>query len=73
MIAPSRVQGEALAGCLQEFGGHLEVTLGRSDIDVAKVRGKLRQQSLDILASVIPGNDPVNGRGVAKIMQARRP
>ena len=64
--------GKTLAGRLQEFGRHLDVALGRLDIDVAEVCRELRKQSLDVLASTIPCNDTVNGRGVAEIMQARR-
>jgi len=72
MIVPYRVLGEALAGLLQEFGRHSEVMLGRSDVEMAKVGSKLRKQSLDVLVGAIPCNDTVHGRGVAKIMQARR-
>jgi len=43
MIGPHRVLGEALAGRLQEFGRHLEVALGRPDIEVTKVSRELRQ------------------------------
>ncbi len=68
MIAPHRVLGEALTGRLQEFRRHLEVALGRSDIEVTKVSRELRQQSLDVLAGAIPRNDAVHGRCVAKIM-----
>jgi hypothetical protein len=68
MIGPHRVPDEALAGRVQEFGRHLEVTLGRSDIDVTKVSRELRQQSLDVLAGAIPRNDAVHGRCVAKIV-----
>jgi hypothetical protein len=68
MIGPHRVLGEALAGRLQEFRRHLEVALGRPDIEVTKVRRELGQQSLDVLAGAIPRNDAVDGRCVAKIM-----
>ena len=53
MIAPHRVLGEALTGRLQEFRRHLEVALGRSDIEVTKVGSELRKQSLDILAGAV--------------------
>ena len=46
----------------------MEVTLGRSDIEVTKVGSELRKQSLDVLAGAIPCDDTVHGRGVAKIM-----
>ena len=72
MATLRRVPGEALTGLVQEFGRHLEVTLGRSDIEMAEIGGKLRKQSLDILAGAIPCDDAVHGRCVAKIMQARR-
>jgi hypothetical protein len=72
MTIPYRVLCEALAGRAQEFGRHLEVTLGRSEIEVAKVSGELRQQSLDVMALAIPCDDTVHGRGVAQIMEARR-
>jgi hypothetical protein len=68
MIAPHRIQGEALVGRLQEFGRHSEVTLGRSDIEVTQVGSELRKQSLDVLAAAIPRDDTVHGRGVAEIM-----
>jgi hypothetical protein len=68
MIAPHRGLGEALTGRLQEFRRHLEVTLGRSDIEVTKVGSELRKQSLDVLAGAIPCDDTVHGRGVAKIV-----
>jgi hypothetical protein len=68
MIGPHRVLGESLAGLLQKFGRHMEVALGRSDIDVTKVSRELRQQSLDVLAGAIPRNDAMDGRCVAKIM-----
>jgi hypothetical protein len=67
MIVSYRVLGEALAGRLQEFGRHLEVPLGRSEIEMSKVSGELRQQSLDVLAGAIPRDDTVHGRGVAVI------
>src|SRR5271157_2752081 len=73
MIAPHRVLGEALTGRLQEFRRHLEVALGRSDIEVTEVGSELWKQSLDVLAGAIPSDDTMHGRGVAKIMQARRP
>jgi hypothetical protein len=73
MVAPRRILRKALAGRLQEFGRHLEVTLGRSDIEVTEVGSELRKQSLDVLAGSIPSDDTMHGRGVAKIMQARRP
>ncbi len=72
MVDPYCVLGEALVGRMQEFGRHLEVTLGRLDIEVTKVSRKLRQQSLDVLAGAVPCNHAMNGRCVAKIMQARR-
>jgi len=68
MIGPHRVLGEALAGRLQEFGRHVKVTLGRSNIEVTEVSRELRQQSLDVLAGAIPRNDSVHGRCVAKIV-----
>ena len=71
MIAPHRVLGEAVTGRLQEFGRHSKVTLGRSDIEVTEVGSELRKQSLDVLAGSIPSDDTVNGRSMAKIMQAR--
>jgi len=72
MIATHRVLGEALAGHLQEFGCHSQVMLGRSKIEVTEVGCELRKQSLDVLAGTIPCDNTVHGRGVAKIMQARR-
>jgi len=71
MIVPHRVLGEALTGRLQEFGRHLEVTLGRSDIEVPEVSSELRKKSLYVLAGTIPCDDAVYGRSVAKIIQAR--
>jgi hypothetical protein len=65
--------GEALICCLEKVGGHLQVALRRSNIDVAKVGGELRQQELDVLTCPIPCYYPMHGRGVAKIMQARGP
>lgn len=49
----------------------MEVTLGRSDIDVTEVSRKLWKQSLDVLARVIPRDNTVHGRRVAKIMETR--
>lgn len=46
----------------------MEVTLGRSDIEVTEVGSELRKQSLDVLARAIPCDDTVYGCGVAKIM-----
>ena len=46
----------------------MEVTLGRSDIEVTKVSRELRQQSLDVLAGAIPSNNAMHGRCVAKMM-----
>ena len=46
--------------------------LGRSKIEVTEVGCELRKQSLDVLAGAVPCDDTVHGRGVAKIMQARR-
>ncbi len=66
MIASHRVVGETLAGRLQEFGRHSEVTLSRSDVEVTEVGSELRKQSLDVLAGAIPRDDTVHARGVAK-------
>ena len=46
----------------------MEVTLGRSDIEVTKVGGELWKQSLDVLAGAIPCDDAMHGRGVTKVM-----
>jgi hypothetical protein len=73
MVAPHGILCEVLICRLEEVGGHLQVALRRSNIDVAKVGGELRKQELDVLTCPIPCHHPMHGRGVAKIMQARGP
>ena len=38
-------------------------------MDVPKVNGQLRQESLHILVSPVPSGDAMDGRGVSKIME----
>ena len=68
MIGPHRVLGKAVAGRLQEVRSHLEIALGRSDIDVAKVGRELREQSLNVLAGAIPCDQPMHSRRVANVV-----
>jgi hypothetical protein len=67
------VLGKTLACCLEQIRGHLQVALGRSDIEVAKVGGELREQSLDVLAGAVPCEHPMDRRCVANVVQPRRP
>src|SRR5271169_4123830 len=73
MVASHCIFGKALICRLEEVGGHLQITLRRPNIDMAKVGSELRKQELDVLTCPIPRHRPMHGRGVAKIMQARGP
>ena len=72
MVAPHGILSEALICCLEEVGGHLQIALRRSNIDVAKVGGELRKQELNVLTCPIPCHHPMHRRSV-EIMQARGP
>jgi hypothetical protein len=72
MIGPHCVLCKALAGRFEQIRRHLQVALGRSDIEVAKEGGELREQSLDVLAGAIPCEHPMHGRRVANVVQPRR-
>jgi hypothetical protein len=67
------VLGKALACRLEQVRRHLQVALGRPDIEVAKVGGELREQSLDVLAGAVPCEHPMHRRCVADVVQPRRP
>ncbi len=62
--SPTATLGKALACRLEQIRRHLQVALGRSDIDVAKVGGELREQPLDVLAGAVPCEHPMHGRCV---------
>src|SRR5660398_320973 len=64
------VPGKAQTGFLQQFRRHLQIALGRTDINVSEISCQLRQQALHILARPIPGNHPVNRRGMSKIVHS---
>jgi hypothetical protein len=57
---------------LDKIRSHLEITLGRPDIDVTKVGRKLRQKTLNVLAGAIPREQAMYGCGMAKVVQAWR-
>ena len=67
MIGPHCVLGKAMTGRLQKVGSHLEITLGGSDVDVAKVGRELREQPLNVLAGAIPCDQPMHGSRVTTI------
>ena len=69
MVGPHCVLSKTLAGRLQEVGGHLQISLGRSNIDVAKVGRELREQSLHVLAGAMPRDHPMHGGRVANVVQ----
>jgi hypothetical protein len=62
---------EAQARFAQEFGRQREVMLRAIQINVAKVGGKVRQQTLHIRSAAVPGHEPMDRSGMAKIMQPR--
>ena len=62
MVTPHGILCEALICCLEEVGGHLQIALRRSNIDVAKVGGELRKQRLNVLTCPIFAVPPPDAR-----------
>src|SRR5579864_280374 len=54
----------------QQLRGHGQVDLSASEIDVAEVRRKSRQQTLNVQPTSIPGDHAVHGKGVSQIVNA---
>src|ERR1700722_15268893 len=63
---------EAEAGLFHQLWRHAQVMLSAAQILMSEVGGELRQQTLHIGAVAIPCDDPVNGGGVAKIVEPWR-
>jgi len=57
---------------LQKIGCHVEVALGGFDVNVAEVRREPWQQSLDVAASTIPRDNPMDRSRVSDIVNAWR-
>ena len=55
---------------LQEFRGHREVDLGSSKLDMSQVDGQMMHESLHVCPLTIPGNEPMDGKGMAQVVQS---
>ena len=55
----------------QEFGGGLQVDLGRADVHMAHVSGQRRKPGIDIFTVLIPGQQPMDREGMPNVMDAR--
>jgi len=66
------IVGKALAGLLQQIGCHVEIALGRFDIDVAEIRSESGQQALDVPARSIPRDNSMDRRCVSNVVDARK-
>jgi len=71
MTASPGIVLEALTRLLEKLGGERQVTLRTDNVDVAQVGRQLGQQTLYIRSSLIPGQEPMGGRGMPQIMQPR--
>ena len=67
LLFDAGVAREALGRLVEEFRGHGEVGLGAGEADVAEVGRQQRQTGLDVGAFAVPGDQPVDGEGVAVI------
>src|SRR5262249_703373 len=72
MVGLRRVRGETPTGRLEEIRRHLQIPLGRTNIDVTEVDSELGKQSLHILTGAIPCDHPVHCRRVTYIVQPWR-
>jgi hypothetical protein len=58
------------AGFLEELWYQRKIALGTGDIDVSEKSGKPGQEALNVGATSIPTDEPVNGSGMTKIVQS---
>jgi hypothetical protein len=61
---------KALAGLLQQFRGHSEVTLGGGKVHMAQIGGQLGQQALYVSPLAIPGDQTMNAESMPEIVKA---
>jgi len=57
---------------LQELRRHCEIALSRADVDVAEKGRQWQQQSLHVLAGLIPMNDSMDSGAMSNVVQTRR-
>jgi len=62
---------KAMIGFRQQFRGHAQISLRRLDVNVAEINGQQRKQLLHVCALLIPRRQPVDGKGVPQVMDAR--
>ena len=69
MLSLPSVAFKALAGLVQQFRCHGEVTLGSGDMNMAEVSCQLWQQALYVCPLAIPGDQTMNGEGMPQIVK----
>src|ERR1700676_341757 len=62
------VSFKTAAGFLQKVRRHAQGDLRRPDMDMAKINGEQREQTLHIRALSVPRDEPVNGEAVPEIV-----
>src|SRR5438105_3511595 len=67
-----RVRGKSVAGLLQQFRRHLQVSLRRVNVGVPEVGSQTGQELLYVLTRAIPRQYTMNGRGVSKVVESWR-
>jgi hypothetical protein len=70
MAAPSHVAFKPFARFTQKRRRQGKVVLRSRKVFMPQVSGQSRQQILKVSAASIPGDEPVNRRGVSQIVQA---
>lgn len=61
---------KALPGALEQLGGGVEVNFGAGDRTVAKIGREERKFGRQIRTLPVPGHEPMDGEGVAQVMNA---
>jgi hypothetical protein len=56
---------------MQEFRRHCEIYLCTRQVCVPHIDRELRQQLLNVFAFAVPRRQPVDGRGMPKVVEAR--
>ncbi len=62
---------EPIVDFAEQLGSGLQVDLSRTDIYMSHIGSKGRKPGVDILSVSIPGQQPMNGKGVTCVMDAR--
>lgn len=64
---------ETLRGFREQVGSHGQVGLSPRNVDVTQIGRQQRKAGLDIGSLAIPGDESVDGEGMAQIVKPRLP